>query len=193
MKLYDITRTLQEAPVYPGDEPPAVEPVEKYACVRLSRIGLSSHAGTHADALSHFLPEGLTIDEMPLERYCGPCAVLSVPGDGLIRADELRGRIMGHERIVLHTGGARFLCEEAAEYLVSCGVRTLVTDAVSVGPEDNEMGIHNRLLGAGVAVVENTVLDQVQDGAYLLFAFPMKIGGCDGAPVRAVLISEETD
>ena len=66
----------------------------------------------------------------------------------------------------------------------------MLTDAVSVAPADNERSIHELLAGGEVAVIENVVLDDVEDGDYLLFAFPVKYGGCDGAPVRAVLIGE---
>ena len=34
------------------------------------------------------------------------------------------------------------------------------------------------------------MLDETPDGDYLLFAFPMKYAGCDGAPVRAVLLAD---
>ena len=191
MKIYDITRTLQEAPVYPGDEAAFVEQHSVGERFRSSTVKAGSHAGTHADAFSHLLEDGLTIDQMPLENYCGPCRVLTVPGDQeLIRQDDLKGRIGGAARVLLHSGGTAFLCEEAAEYLVGCGIRALVTDAVSVGPADNEETIHRILMEGGVAIVENAILDGVPDGDYLLFAFPAKYGGCDGAPVRAVLLTE---
>ena len=94
---------------------------------------------------------------------------------------------MGSHR-ALRGGGNAFLCEEAAEYVAACGVRAILTDAVSVGPADNEAMIHTILMRGGVAIVENVTLDAVADGDYLLFAFPMKLGGADGAPVRAVLV-----
>ena len=189
MKIYDITRTLQEAPVYPGDEAPCLtrEETEPDIPDRFT-LNMTVHSGTHADAFSHFLPDGEAIDAMPLERYCGPCRVLDVPPDSLLRVDDLRGRIAGAERLVLHGGGNSFLCEEAAEYLLACGVRTVVTDAVSIAPFDNARAVHVLLLRGGMAIVENVVLDGVPEGEYLLFAFPMKLGGADGAPVRAVLL-----
>ena len=189
MRIHDITRTLQEAPVYPGDSAPQVlrQPGDPGFPDRFL-LTAEAHAGTHADAFSHFLPDGESIDAMPLERYCGPCRVLSVQGGRLIRMDDLRGRISGAERIALRGGGEAWLCEEAAEYVAACGVRTILTDAVSVGPADNEAMIHTILMRGGVAIVENITLDAVADGDYLLFAFPMKLGGADGAPVRAVLL-----
>ena len=189
MKIYDITRTLQEAPVYPGDAPPQVtrQPGAPGAPDVFS-VAMGLHSGTHADAFSHFLPDGASIELMPLERYCGPCRVLRVPENCLVRVDDLRGRLGGARRIALMSGGSAFLCEEAAEYLAACGVQTLLTDAVSIAPQYNEAAVHQILMRAGIAIVENTELTGVAEGEYLLFAFPMKIAGSDGAPVRAVLV-----
>ena len=189
MKIYDITRDLLDAPVYPGDSAP-----------QLSRapgapgfpddftLTQQLHSGTHADAFSHFLSDGSSIESMPLENYCGPCRVLTVPSSGFIRLDDLRGRISGAQRIALRSGGAAFLCEEAAEYISACGVKAVVTDALSIAPPDNEATVHSILMRGGVAIIENATFEAVADGDYLLFAFPMKLGGADGAPVRAVLL-----
>jgi len=190
MKIYDISRTMQDAPVYPGDQVPQITETGVPGHVRSSTILAGSHSGTHADAFSHFLADGQTIDAMPLENYCGPCRVLTVPGEELVKLDDLRGRLGGAERLAIRSGGAAFLCEEAAEYIAGCGIKALVTDSVSVGPADNEASIHVTLMQSGVAIIENAVLDGVPDGDYLLFAFPVKYGGCDGAPVRAVLLCE---
>ena len=191
MRIIDITRTLQEAPVYPGDAPP--ELVRQPGAPGQPDVFHASrglHSGTHADAFSHFLPDGASIEAMPLEHYCGPCRVLRVPGNCLVRVDELRGRIQGAQRLALCSGGSSYLCEEAAEYLAACGVKTVLTDALSIAPPDNEARVHTILLRAGVAIVENALLDGVPEGEYLLFAFPLKIAGGDGAPLRAVLISQ---
>lgn len=193
MKIIDITRTVQDAPRYPGSPDPefitlksVAEGDEYNSCM----VTAESHIGTHADAFCHFPAENdLSIGEMPLDNYCGACRVISVPADGLITLDDIRGRIDGAERIVIHGGGQAFLCEEAAEYIASCRIKLVVTDALSVAPLDNESSIHITLFRAGVAIVENAVLDGVEDGDYLIFAFPVKYAECDGAPVRAVLIS----
>ena len=103
---------------------------------------------------------------------------------------DLEGKIEGYERIVLHTGKG-YLTKEAAQYLVEAGVKTVVTDYWSIAPLDNEKEIHEIILGNGVAAVESVVLDGVEDGEYILSAFPIKIEGCDGGFVRAVLIKEK--
>ncbi len=193
MKIFDISRTLQEAPVYYKDEPAKFElaqSMENGDCCNASTITAGVHLGTHADAFSHFMPEGASIDKMPLENYCGKCRVLTVPSDTLVKLSDIKGRLAGSERLVLRSGGTSYLCEQAAEYIAACGIKALVTDAVSVAPSDNEEAVHKLLMEGEVAIIENACLEGVEDGDYLLFAFPVKYGGCDGAPVRAVLIGE---
>lgn len=189
--LYDITRTVQEAPIYPGSPPITIDRVSdmsKGAVFNSSMVTADSHMGTHADAYCHFLNDSdVTIDKMQLERYIGPCRVVTVPSDTLITKEDLAGRIDGAERLILHGGGRSYLAPDAARYIVSLGILTVVTDSWSVAPLDNEAQIHEILLGAGVAVIENVILDKIADGEYALMAAPIKLGGCDGAPVRAVL------
>lgn len=189
MTIYDITRVFQEAPVYPGDIKPEITERNDFGeGAKCSQIKAGSHSGTHADAFSHFIMDGVTIDDMPLDYYCGSCRVVTVPNNGLIKQEDLLGKLGGAERVILHTGGNAFLSEDAAAYLVNCRIKTIVTDSVSIGPQDNEVSIHLSLMRGGIAIIENALLDNIKDGEYILFAFPIKYGKCDGAPVRAVLL-----
>jgi len=193
MKLIDITRTVQQSPVYPGSQPPVIKrlmDMDNGDMYNHSMITMDSHAGTHCDAFSHFLQGKACIDEMALTHYYGPCSVITIPAEAPVTRELLGGKIEHTERLVLHTGGAGYLTKCGAEYLVECGVFTVVTDALSISPLDNEAELHKILLGAGIAVIENAVLDGVPDGDYILSAFPIKLGGCDGAPVRAILVAE---
>jgi len=195
MKLTDITRSAQEAPLYPGASPMLVERVcdmKKGIPYNVSMITTGSHIGTHADAFNHFLKESdVGIDQMGLSHYYGPCRVLTVPEATPITRATLEGRINSCKRLVLHTGGQSYMTKDAAAYIVENGISTVVTDAWSIAPLDNEIEIHKILLSSNVAVVENVILDGIKDGEYTLSAFPIKIAGCDGAPVRAVLIGED--
>lgn len=191
MKLIDITRTVQNAPVYPGDEPTSVTQImslENGDLYNLSRITTDSHAGTHCDAFSHFLKGGLCIDKMDLSHYYGHCCVLSFPYETVITKKILDGKIENTQRLVIHSDGKSFFDKSGAEYIKECGIKTIVTDALSIAPYSNESELHRFFFSAGIAVVENVVLDGVPDGEYTLCAFPVKLGGCDGAPARVVLI-----
>ena len=194
MKLIDISRCIKEAPVYPGSKPAQVEQVtftQKGDDFNTSMISIGCHMGTHADAFCHLLKGNTVgIDKMDLSHYYGRCRVVTVPENTLISRKMLEGKIDNCKRLVIHGGGRSYLMKEAAEYIAQKGILTLVTDAWSVAPLDNEVEIHTVLLSAGLALVENTMLDGVEDGDYILCAFPVKITGCDGAPVRAVLIAE---
>ena len=53
--------------------------------------------------------------------------------------------------------------------------------------------MHVALLSYGVAVLENLELRNVPDGRYLLYAAPLKISGAEGAPCRAILVSDEEE
>ena len=192
MRIIDISRGLMSAPVYPGDEQAKTEKitdVENGDVSGYSVITAGSHSATHADAFSHFIIGGKSIDKMELDHYYGKCVVVTTPENMPVYKKDIEGKIEGYERIVLHTGKG-YLTKEAAQYLVEAGVKTVVTDYWSIAPLDNEKEIHEIILGNGIAAVENVVLDNVDDGEYILSAFPIKIEGCDGGFVRAVLIEE---
>lgn len=196
MKIIDITRIAQDAPIYPGSSPIEIDRVfdmKKGAPFNASMITAGSHMGTHADAFCHFSKEDkvAAIEQMDLNLYYGPCRVITVAENTPITLDALKGRLDGCERVVIHGGGYSYLEKDAAEYIAGMGMKAIVTDAWSIAPLDNEEEIHNIIFGARLAVVENVILDHVTDGDYILCAFPTKLKGCDGAPVRAVLMTED--
>lgn len=193
MKLIDITRALSEAPVYPGSFQTEINRVDKISegCdSNYSHIRTNSHAGTHVDATCHFVDGGRSVEQMDLELYYGACRVVSFPEKTILTKEDLEGRLADTTKLVIHGGGFTYMDATAAQYLIDHGITTVVTDAWSVAPLDNEKQIHTMLLKAGLAIVENVVLDGVEDGEYQLIAFPAKYDGCDGAPVRAVLLKE---
>ena len=73
MKIYDISLTLSPQSI----RWVTAQPLELIERKRMSRgdtnnsssIHTSVHAGTHVDAPFHFLPDGITIEALPLETY----------------------------------------------------------------------------------------------------------------------------
>jgi arylformamidase len=193
MIIYDISRFVQEAPLYPGSPPVSVSPLTSFAQgdgMQTSLLVMDSHAGTHADAPSHFLPNAPGIEGVGLERGYGPCRLISVLPGAPVTPDALDGALLRGGRLAIRGLGRSYLSPAAAQAIARAGIVAVVTDAVSVGPPDNEAQIHRTLLSAGILIIENATFEGVPDGDYLLCAFPIKIKGCDGAPVRAVLIQE---
>lgn len=60
--------------------------------VRVSKLTLGSHSGTHIDAPRHFLKDGGGIDSIPVEKFVGPCVVIEMePQDGKgITAEDIK-------------------------------------------------------------------------------------------------------
>ena len=67
MKLYDISKEIFSAAVFPGDPAPAFQPTQRLAegghC-NLTQVTLGTHSATHMDAPWHFVPGGKTIDQV---------------------------------------------------------------------------------------------------------------------------------
>ena len=77
-RIHDVTVPLTPGMLaYPGDPPFLLEPVQRLgeASYNLSRMVLTTHAGTHVDAPAHFLAGGATVDQLPLEILLGPVAI----------------------------------------------------------------------------------------------------------------------
>ena len=53
--------------------------------------------------------------------------------------------------------------------------------------EDTELP-HRILLSAGIILLEGLDLSDVDGGFYQLYCLPLKLGGCEGAPARAILV-----
>ncbi len=56
-------------------------------------------------------------------------------------------------------------------------------------PDSKTLEGHHALQRNGILILEGLDLSDVPDGLYELAAFPLKIVGGDGSPVRAVLRS----
>ena len=75
MKIYDLSQPLNEQfPFWPYYPPFEVKYIKRKAehGVNAQYIMTSNHMGTHLDAPRHFVTNGRTIDEIPVEWLCGP-------------------------------------------------------------------------------------------------------------------------
>ncbi len=210
--IFDISQTLSERiPVWPGD--PMVEVVslreatpEQEASADppsfVSRLSLSTHAGTHVDPPAHFLPGAPTVDAMSLDTLIGPAWVAAVDGPGPITAEQLEaaGIPAGTTRLLLRTENSErshatfdrafvAIDVDAARWLLARGVRLVGIDGPSIEPfAAPGHRVHRTLLPAGVILLEGIRLAGIAPGPYELVCLPLSIERGDGAPARAVLI-----
>ena len=180
---------------------------------------LGEHTGTHMDAPLHFIqedPAHYGINEVPLDRLAGRAVVIEatdVEPNGLLETshiqewEEEHGPIEPGDRVLVRYGwderwatgpeGRSFLKDwpglggEAAEYLVEKGVALVGCDTLAIdvfASEDNPA--HYALLGNEVYIVENLKnLDRLPPFCFFM-AFPLKVKGGSGSPVRAVAFVE---
>lgn len=203
-RLIDISQTLRPSlPVWPGDTSFSLEPtwtIEPGCPVNVSRMTLSTHSGTHADAPLHYDTQGKTIAEVDPGIYVGECFVFDVrTASDLVQPSHFDlMKAGGCERILFRTfdqfphdqwvSDYAAIAPETIDALNATGVKLVGMDGPSLDPETSKtLDAHNAAKRAGMAILEGLVLDDVAEGRYELIAPPLKIGGADAAPVRALL------
>lgn len=201
-KIIDLTLPLSAATItYPGNPKVRVRSFKSKTSY-LSEITFGSHTGTHVDAPRHAFKTGRGADQLPLEKFIGPCRVLNLTRvrTAIAAADVTPFRIRRGERILLKTANSRrgftrwrddyiWLSPEAAAFLAEKNIALVGIDSLSVkqrGSLDNRP--HTALLRRGIPIIEGLNLSRVQPGRYTLLCLPLKFAGLDGAPARAVLM-----
>ncbi len=193
--IIDITQEVFSGTVYPGDPAPErrmLSSMEDGDPYNLTSLYMCAHNGTHVDAPFHFIKDGKTIDQLPLESFIGPCWVERHEGE-VSGADarsilEKARRAFSEKRILI--AGNATVTEDAANVFADAGLLLLGNESQTVGPEDDPMKVHKILLGAGCILLEGVVLTDAEEGAYTLHAAPINLGGSDGAPCRAYLVKK---
>lgn len=191
--IYDISQELFSCAVWPGDPAPvreALADMGKGDTINLTAFSMCAHNGTHLDAPAHFIQEGKTVTELDPAAFLGDCTVTHHEGD--VTADDAR-RILAEaasldapERILIK--GKATVTQAAARVFAEAGILLLGNESQTVGPEDAPMTVHLILLGADIVLLEGVVLTHVPAGKYFLSAAPIHLGGCEGAPCRAMLV-----
>jgi len=218
-RVIDLSHQVNEGTqVYPGDPAVRLESATTIAAggVNVLNVHIGSHSGTHVDAPYHFIEDGERIDTMDVRLFFGPAVIMDVRGKDpreRITVEDLRpyeDRLSEGIVAVLrtgwdeHYGTARyyehpFLDRRAAQLIVDAGARTVAIDALNVdetvleGQQSEDYPAHRLILGVGGVIAENlTNLEAVDFPNPFLSLLPVKLGGSDGAPVRAVALSMVT-
>ena len=193
--IIDISQEVRSCKVWPGDpapQPNRLRDMTKGDLFNLHSFSMCAHNGTHVDAPLHFIRDGKSIDQLPLEAMVGACYVQRHEGEVTAAdAEEILRRaaeLEADKRIVI--AGKATVTEEAAHVFARAQVLLVGNESQTVGPEDAPMQVHLILLGAGVVLLEGLVLANVESGRYFLSAASLNFEGFEGAPCRAYLIRE---
>lgn len=193
MIIHDISRDTINTPVFDGDPETRAEKIKSIDNgdgYNLTEISMSVHSGTHIDAPLHFCEDGQSIDNIRLNTFFGKCTVISV--SGILTGEDME-RLLPYckRRVLFHGEGKTFISQSAAIVLAESRVVLVGTDAPSIAPSFDEERTHRELARAGIAILENLNLSAIDDGEYDLCAFPVKLGGLEAAPCRAIILEQE--
>ena len=210
--IYDISVPVRHGGlVYPGN--PAIsitaqQAISAGAGANVSRLDFGSHTGTHVDAPKHFFDDGAGVDTLDLSVLMGPARLLAF-GDAVtsVGMAELEPHELdGVKRLLIRTRNSEwlksgstdfhkdytYLAPDGAEYLVALGVQLVGVDYLSVEQfHSGHHKTHRTLLERGVIIVEGLMLADVPAGEYDFRCLPVRLEGLDGAPARAVLMTED--
>lgn len=201
-RIWDISQRLRPGlPVWPGDTPWSQERtwlMEEGSPVNVSKLTMTTHSGSHADAPLHYAADGMDAAAMDLAPFIGECLVIDARGtSGAVSVGDLP-HIESADRVLFRTydtfphdawdSDFTAIAPEAIEWLALQGVRLIGTDAPSVDPQESKgIAAHKAVLEADMRILEGLVLDDVPAGRYELIALPLKVVGGDAAPCRAIL------
>ena len=193
MNIIDISKDIMLTPVYNGDPEPEVKRIASIKSgdeCNLSTLFTCVHAGTHCDSPLHYIENGRTTNEMPLDSFIGECEVIEFLGDVISKSDVLSLFPRDSKRILIKSQSRAHFDKGGAKAAASLNIKLIGVDSMSVGTDTDEKNPHLAFLENNIAILENLYLDEVKEGKYFLFAAPVKISGTEGAPVRAILIEE---
>lgn len=214
MKVIDLTHTIYPGmPVFPGTEPPVFEPantLETHGYLE-KKITFFSHTGTHIDAPSHIMENGLTLDSFAVERFMGKGLVLNILhiGSRTIKLNDLlpfENQIRNIEYLLLYTGWSHYWGQEkyfkdfpvlsldAAGWLAqNFKLKGIGADTISFDHESSKtFAVHKLLLEKEILILENlTNLELLLGSNFLFWGLPLKTPNADGAPIRAVAMPQK--
>jgi arylformamidase len=207
VKIVDVSLPLTaEMIAWPGStgfELTWVDRMETGHECNTSRITCDTHIGTHVDAPLHFITNGRTVDQIPLEILIGPCRVVYFPGLSEIDAETLASLQLETDtkRLLLKTDNSnlwiakekkfkkKFVCltESGARWLVQREISLVGIDYLSIGSYSAGVKTHQVLLEANVVVLEGLNLSEVVAGEYELICLPLNLVGAEGSPARVLI------
>lgn len=202
----DITLALNEHTIlYPGDRPielSRIMEISKGADLNMSEIkSFNIHVGTHVDLPSHFIDNGLMLEDYALSSFMGEAVVCEILDVARIDKKHIQDLKLNNEQhIILKTCNSKlltetsfnpdycFLTKAACEELLKFKPKSIGFDYYSLDPSDStSFDAHMVFAQANVPVFVCLDLNDVQPGPYVFSGTPLALTGVEASPVRAVL------
>jgi arylformamidase len=213
-QLIDLSHTIEHGLVtYKGLPAPIIcdylsreESRKQYAEgteFQIGKIEMVSNTGTYIDCPFHRYADGKDLSEVGVERLAElDGIVIRVNHTETFAIDTrfFQGKELRGKAVLVHTGWDQYwntekyfehhphITEDAAQYLVDCGVKLVGIDSVNI--DDTRTGsrpVHSCLLQKEILIVEHLRgLEQIPDEGFTFSALPPKFKGVGTFPVRAL-------
>lgn len=203
-----LTEELSRIPMFPQPRIRRLWEIPEHRA-NVTEVHMVVHHGTHLDAPRHFIADGPTMDEVPLDRLYGPGVIwrFDKPDDSMIDVADLERatpRLREGDIVLFDTGRAQYvnterythhtsLTGEAAAWLVKQGAKIVGVDFATPDlppgrrPVDFAFPVHYTLLSQGVLIAEHvTNLTPLAGRRAEIMFLGLNIAGSDGAPARAI-------
>jgi kynurenine formamidase len=210
LNIIDLSQELDEnTHVFPGSPNLKVLQWSNYAIhgYYSETIFTSTHIGTHMDAPSHFNPDGISVEKIPLEKIVvlDKAKVLRIKkdDDAKIEPNDLKEfDIVQNDTLLIYTGWSLNrqkdkyfknnpgLSKRGAEYLADLKINLIGIDSPSIDPAfDKEFNAHRVFSIKNIPIIENLInLDKINQDSFTFIALPLKLKYSSGSPVRAIAL-----
>ena len=210
MKVIDLTHVITaQMPVYPGTEPPILEPANTYEKdgFKETKLSMYTHTGTHMDPPAHLYPGRTTLDRFPPEQFIGKALVIDCQslregepitmehiaryGEKVDQADFLLFHLGWDKRWGSESYFGDYPCidDEVLDKILRGSYKGIGFDVIGLDPiADGNLTRHKKLFKSKEIVnIENLCnLELCGDNLFWFSCFPLKIADSDGSPIRAV-------
>lgn len=161
-------------PVFPGDPEVSIELVQTHEKDGwdMRRIQINTHDATHVNAPIHMVPGGKTLDDMPLDGFCGRARIYS---PGVPMTSDI-GLIFRDQNI------DKDIAEEIKK------VRPRFVGLSNAFEWDIE--IEKDLLKEDIVLFERIANTEKLPNEFMFYGMPLRIKDGDGSPIRAFAVIE---
>jgi len=206
-KLIDISVPLHAGlPLWPGSRPVHISRVMDLSRgdeANVSELEIDMHSGTHMDAPLHFITDGTTTEDIPLDKLIGNCLVVDFTNLKSISANDLERAAIPPDtkRLLFKTDNSgswgdfsqpfsKNFCAltlDAAQWIAERGFLLVGIDGPSIQMFEDAYDTHIVLLNQQIVILENLNLIEVESGFAELICLPLRVSGVEAVPVRALL------
>ncbi len=210
-ELIDISMAMDEF-VFPGDSPVVVAGPFDFVGTEnrewVYQLSTPTQAGTHVQGPHYFLEHGPRIDSYPLSRFEGWAHLVEMPQRGIdVECEDLQSQLgstdIAGDIVMFRSGhmdelvaGAPLepltrpgLSLAAAQWLIDRRVSMVAIDSVGFESRSSQnFEVNVSLCENNVLILEGLVnLRAITTESVWLTAYPLKLGGVEGTPCRAVV------